>query len=215
MNDMFKSQILVLAGSFLMTICTAQQKYSPCSSFKSYKGLIMAGYQGWFNAPSDGAQMGWNHYATKGRFEPGFCKVDFWPDVKEYRKTYETPFKEADGHPAYLFSSYDRQTVFLHFKWMKEYGVDGVFVQRSVAAIISPENLRHDDRVMMNAINASRYYHRAIAVMYDFSGINDENNDWLVIINDWKHLVDSLKIASRGKQQTYLYHHNKPLVALW
>jgi glycoprotein endo-alpha-1,2-mannosidase len=215
MSYMLKSQILVLAGSFLMTIGTAQQKYSPGSSFKSYKGLIMAGYQGWFNAPSDGAQMGWNHYATKGRFEPGYCKVDFWPEVKEYRKTYETPFKEADGHPAYLFSSYDTQTVFLHFKWMKEYGVDGVFVQRSVAAIKSPENLRHDDRVMINAINASRYYHRAIAIMYDFSGINDNNNDWLVIINDWKHLVDSLKIASRGKQQTYLYHHNKPLVALW
>jgi glycoprotein endo-alpha-1,2-mannosidase len=215
MNYMFKSQILVLAGSFLMTICTAQQKYSPGSSFKSYKGLIMAGYQGWFNAPSDGAQMGWNHYATKGRFEPGYCKVDFWPDVKEYQKTYETPFKKADGQPAYLFSSYDSQSVFLHFKWMKEYGVDGVFVQRSVTAIKSPENLRHDDRVMMNAINASRYYHRAIAIMYDFSGINDENNDWMVIINDWKHLVDSLKIASRGKQQTYLYHHNKPLVALW
>lgn len=215
MSYMLKSQILVLAGSFLMTIGTAQQKYSPGSSFKSYKGLIMAGYQGWFNAPSDGAQMGWNHYATKGRFEPGYCKVDFWPDVKEYQKTYETPFKKADGQPAYLFSAYDRQSVFLHFKWMKEYGVDGVFIQRSVAAIKSPENLRHDDRVMMNAINASRYYHRAIAIMYDFSGINDENNDWLIIINDWKHLVDSLKIASRGKQQTYLYHNNKPLVALW
>ena len=46
----------------------------------------MAGYQGWFNAPEDGAQMGWNHYATNGRFEPGYCKVDFWPDVKEYQK---------------------------------------------------------------------------------------------------------------------------------
>ena len=95
MSHMLKSQILVLAGSFLMTIGTAQQKYSPGSSFKSYKGLIMAGYQGWFNAPSDGAQMGWNHYATKGRFEPGYCKVDFWPDEKEYQKIYETTFKKA------------------------------------------------------------------------------------------------------------------------
>jgi hypothetical protein len=51
--------------------------------------------------------------------------------------------------------------------------------------------------------------------MYDFSGINESNNDWQVIISDWKHLVDSMQIASRGGDQTYLYHHNKPLVALW
>jgi glycoprotein endo-alpha-1,2-mannosidase len=203
------------AAIFLFFSASAQKKYSAGSSFQSYKGLIMAGYQGWFNAPTDGASMGWNHYATKGKFEPGYCKVDFWPDVSEYQKTYETPFKKSDGKPALIFSSYDSQTVFLHFKWMKEYGVDGVFVQRSVTAIKNPENLKHDDHVLKNAMRASVYYHRAIAIMYDFAGINDENNDWQLIIDDWKHLVDSMKIASRGSEQTYLFHHNRPLVALW
>jgi hypothetical protein len=61
--------------------------------------------------------------------------VDFWPDVKEYKKTYETPFKTADGRPAYIFSSYDQQSVFLHFKWVNQYGVAGVFIQRSVTAL--------------------------------------------------------------------------------
>ena len=28
----------------------------------SYKGLVMAGYQGWFNAEGDGADRGWNHH---------------------------------------------------------------------------------------------------------------------------------------------------------
>jgi glycoprotein endo-alpha-1,2-mannosidase len=212
---MIKRLMMVLAGSFLISMVYAQPKYSPHSSFETYKGLIMAGYQGWFNAPTDGANMGWNHYARNGVFEPGNCKVDFWPDVKEYQKVYETPFKIADGQPAYIFSSYDSQSVNLHFRWMKDYGVDGVFVQRSVTAIKNPENLKHDDRLLNNALNASRYFHRAIAVMYDFSGVNEENNDWQVIINDWKHLVDSLKIASGGSHQTYLYHRNKPLVALW
>ena len=50
-----------------------RRNIAPTSSFDTYKGLIMAGYQGWFNAPSDGANMGWNHYATHGRFEPGYC----------------------------------------------------------------------------------------------------------------------------------------------
>ena len=212
---MDKRQRLFIGFILMFVYATAQQKYSPGSSFPSYKGLIMAGYQGWFNAPGDGAEMGWNHYATNGRFEPGYCKVDFWPDVKEYKNIYETPFKTADGRPAYIFSSYDQQSVFLHFKWMNQYGVDGVFIQRSVTALKSSINLHHDDQVLLNAIGASRYYGRAIAIMYDFSGINETNNDWQVIIKDWKHLVDSVQIASRGRDQTYLYHHDKPLVALW
>src|ERR1700720_2766318 len=156
-----KKQILVIVISSLVTVGFVKQKYSPGSSFKTYNGLVMAGYQGWFNAPSDGAQMGWNHYATKGKFEPGYCKIDFWPEVKEYQNTYETPFKKADGQPASIFSSYDKQSVYLHFKWMKQYGVDGVFIQRSVIAIKSSINLRHDDQVLLNAIDASRYYGRA------------------------------------------------------
>ena len=215
MHHLLRIQILILTGFFFLTNAIGQNKYSPSSSFKTYKGLIMAGYQGWFNAPDDGANMGWNHYARNGKFEPGNCKVDFWPEVKEYEKIYKTPFEIAEGKPAYIFSAYDSQTVFLHFRWMKDYGVDGVFLQRSVAAIKNPENLHHDDHLLHNAMNASRYYHRAIAVMYDFSGINEENKDWQVIIDDWKHLVDSFKIASGGKKQTYLYHRNKPLVALW
>src|ERR1700733_481537 len=127
---MLKKQGFFIVIVFLLASATAQRKHSTGSTFTSYKGLIMAGYQGWFNAPADGAEMGWNHYATNGRFEPGYCKVDFWPDVKDYKKTYETPFKTADGRPAYIFSSYDQQSVFLHFKWMKQYGVDGVCIQR-------------------------------------------------------------------------------------
>ena len=212
---MFKRQGFLIAFSFLIASAVAQQKHSAGSSFTSYKGLIMAGYQGWFNAPADGAKMGWNHYATNGRFEPGYSKVDFWPDVKEYQKIYETSFSTPDGRPAYIFSSYDKQSVFLHFKWMKEYGVDGVFIQRSVTALKNSVNLHHDDQVLTNAIDASRHYGRAIAIMYDFSGLNDSNNDWQLIINDWKHLVDDMTITSRGGDQTYLYHHGKPLVALW
>jgi glycoprotein endo-alpha-1,2-mannosidase len=212
---MFKRRILIFFASLLVIVVSAQQKYSASSSFKTYKGLVMTGYQGWFNAPGDGAGRGWNHYATHGKFEPGFCKIDFWPEVSEYRKTYETPFKLADGSPAYLFSSYDSQTVELHFKWMKDYGIDGAFLQRAVTNIKDAVSLHHSNQVLNNALKASLQFHRAIAIMYDFSGMTEDNNDCQVVIDDWKHLVDSFHIASRGDQQTYLYHNNKPLVAIW
>jgi glycoprotein endo-alpha-1,2-mannosidase len=49
--------------------------------------------------------------------------------------------------------------------------------------------------------------------MYDLSGMQDE--DWVTVINDWKHLVNHLHLTSGGNKQTYLYHNAKPLVALW
>src|SRR5450432_2069914 len=98
MKQTIKRQLLVLTASLLLTgTAFAQKKYSASSSFQTYKGLIMAGYQGWFNAPGDGANMGWNHYARNGKFEPGYCKIDYWPEVSEYHKTYRTPFNLADG----------------------------------------------------------------------------------------------------------------------
>src|SRR3984957_18175169 len=142
--------------------------YSHSSAFPSYKGLTMTGYQGWFNTPGDDAGRGWNHYALNGKFGPGSCKVDFWPDISEYKKTYETPFKHADGSPARLFSSYDSQTVDLHFKWMKEYGIDGAFFQRAVGNIKDPVSLHHTDQVLSNILKSSKQYRRAIVIMYDF-----------------------------------------------
>ena len=189
-------------------------RHSATSRFTSYKGLVMAGYQGWFNAPDDGAGRGWNHYHAKGPLEDGNCKFDIWPDVSEYPKTYRSPFNHTDGSPAYLFSSYDASTTDLHFRWMQQYGIDGVFVQRFVGSVRSDPSRHHNNVVLEHALEASRKYGRAIAVMYDMSGMRD-SVDVDVVINDWKYLVDSLRLTSRGDDQTYLYHNGKPLVAVW
>jgi len=203
----------------ILSLCTgiktnAQYKHSETSKFKSYKGLLMCGYQGWFNAPGDSAGRGWNHYAGRGgKLEDGNIKVDLWPDTKEYAVTYASPFILSDGNPAKLFSSYDASTVDIHFKWMKQYGIDGVFVQRFVSNLKSTKSLNHNNVVLKNALSAAEKYGRAIAVMYDLSGM--QHSDATVIINDWKALVDNMKMARRGNHQTYLYHNKKPLVVLW
>ncbi|HVW98243.1 MAG TPA: glycoside hydrolase family 71/99-like protein [Mucilaginibacter sp.] len=203
-------------GILLLLLCAVvngQPKHSKTSAFKSYKGLVMAGYQGWFNAPGDGAGRGWNHYLSHGKFEPGSTNIDIWPDVSEYKKTYKTPFKLADGSDAYLYSSYDASSTETHFKWMQQYGIDGVFVQRFIADVQRGRGRHHNDVVLGNAVRLAQKYHRAISLMYDLSGMRAGDDS--LVINDWKHLVDSMKLTNRGDKQTWLYHNGKPLVAVW
>lgn len=205
---------LTAAPYLIRTHPAGGSRHSARSRFLSYKGLLMAGYQGWFNAPGDSAGRGWNHYHARGDFEPGNCKFDIWPDVSEYPKTYPTPFTHKDGSTAWLFSSYDASTTDLHFKWMKQYGIDGVFIQRFVNSVRADPSRHHNNVVLQHALEASRKYGRAIAVMYDLSGMKDSVGADL-LINDWKYLIDSLHLTSGGNDQTYLYHRGKPLVAVW
>jgi glycoprotein endo-alpha-1,2-mannosidase len=208
-----RKQLLTALLLLLCVISYSQSLHSKTSAFKSYKGLVMAGYQGWFNAPGDGAGRGWNHYNSHGKFEPGSINIDLWPDVSEYAKTYKTSFKHADGSDAYLYSSHDASSTDTHFKWMQQYGIDGVFVQRFIADVQKGRGRNHNDVVLANALKSSQKYHRALALMYDLSGMR-AGGDTLVI-NDFKHLVDSLKLTRQGNEQTYLYHNGKPLVAIW
>ena len=192
----------VLLGGFS---CTAK---SP--KFNSVDGLLLAGYQGWFNAEGDGAGLGWKHYEKNGAFEPGRCTIDLWPEVGEYEQLYDSPFTFADGTTAKLFSSHDRSTTLLHFKWMEQYGVDGVFMQRFIASLRSQKGKDNYNHILLNALDASQMYGRAICVMYDLSGITSQEIGMLE--DDWKELSGKYKITER---ETYLHHNGKPLVAVW
>jgi glycoprotein endo-alpha-1,2-mannosidase len=212
---MFKKILIVPVVLFVLSDAGAQNRHSPSSRFKSYKGLVMAGYQGWHDTPEDGAGRGWGHYLLKGEFGPGNCKFDLWPETGEYPKLYKTPFVHADGGTAYLPSDDDASTTDVRFKWMKDYGVDGVFMQRFIGNVRQYGATRnHFNKVLGDALAASRKYGRAIGVMYDLSGMRD-SIDVPLLIRDWKNLVDSLKITGGGNDQTYLYHNGKPLVVLW
>jgi hypothetical protein len=200
---------ILTAILFLLTMpAWSQLKHSRESRYTSYHGLIMAGYQGWFRAAGDGS--GAQRYAYGDETRSG---IDMWPDVSEYEKTYATPFKLANGQPARFFSSYDKSTVDLHFKWMQQYGVDGVFMQR-----FFNNAKRHDSIsgvILKNAFAAASRYNRAIAVMYDLSGLKATGEDCSAIIEDWKYLVDQLKVTNQPGAKTYLQENGKPVVAIW
>lgn len=211
--NIYLGKFCIIASLLFYTHVTAQNKHATKSKFTSYKGLVMAGYQGWFNAEGDGANRGWTHYSKNGKFEDGSCSIDYWPEMDEYKVKYKTKFKFPDGSPAYVFSSYDESTVDLHFKWMKEYGIDGVFIQRFFSVLTRKGRINHNDKVLRSAIKAANKYGIAISLMYDIGGMDDSK--YQLVMEDWKHLVDDLKLTNQGKKTTYLFHNGKPLVAFW
>ena len=171
-------------------------------------GKVMCGYQGWFAGEGDGAERGWFHWG----FKPGGkCTIDMWPDMTELDsdERYATDFKHADGRPAEVFSSYNRKTVVRHFKWMQDYGIDGVFVQRFASQVGDSVNLNFTNTVLSHCREGANTYGRTYAVMYDM-GFGAGMVEW--VINDWKQLIDEMQITS---DPAYLNHNGKPVVTLW
>jgi hypothetical protein len=177
-------------------------------------GKAMTGYQGWFNCEGDGAGLGWTHWArNRGKaFVPGNVTVDLWPDVSEYapEELFTTSFKLADGSTAKVFSSHNRATVLRHFEWMRDYGIDGAFVQRFANGLRNDAMAHHKNVVLANAREGSNRSGRAYAVMYDLSGL--PAGGVARVIEDWKILRANMRM---GEDPAYLRHRGKPLVAVW
>jgi hypothetical protein len=182
--------------------------------YTSYDKLVMCGYQGWFSCSGDPSKMGWVHYPHDGQLKPGSINIDFWPDMTEYEKKYPAPgFFYPDGSQACLFSSADSSTVDLHFKWMKDYGIDGVFVQRFVSQTTGGVAKERVNMVLSHALKAARKYGRAIAVMYDGSAGSVQDYDR--ITSDWNELVEKFKLFDNVENPTFLRHNGKPVFSLW
>ncbi len=182
---------------------------------RSMHGKILCGYQGWFTAPEDGAGRGWSHYQRRGRFAPGHCSIDLWPDVREFDEDekFATEFRHADGSVASVFSSHNRKTVLRHFQWMQEYGIDGVFVQRFAVETMHPKNLLHCNTVLSHCREGANLHGRAYAVMYDLSGL--QRGQMQHVIDDWKLLVQRMRIGNDKVDRAYLHHNGQPVVAVW
>lgn len=190
-----------------------QNEYS-----RTLTGKVMCGYQGWFNAPGDGANRGWVHWGAGNRFEPGYCTVDWWPDMSEYDpdEQFASGFRYADGSTAHVFSSYRNKTVLRHFRWMEEYGIDGVFLQRFISETTPGSTARnHRDQVMLHCRQGANLHQRAWAMMYDLSSSLTGPQLKQKVIDDWKHLVDTYQVTRDPADGAYLHHNGKPVVAVW
>lgn len=178
-------------------------------------GKLVCGYQGWFRCEGDGSKNGWFHYAAGGPLDPAHVAVEMWPDVGEIPESdrVATPFKNADGSTAQVFSSVSESVARLHFQWMREYGIDGAMIQRFATTSRDPRYCGPMDTVLAHCRAAAQANGRGWAVMYDLSGLQPGSGP--VVQNDWKRLVREKRVVRDGSDASYFRHHGKPLVALW
>jgi hypothetical protein len=177
-------------------------------------GKVLCGYQGWFNTPGDGTSFGFRHWG-RGlcRPEGGTFTVDMWPDVSEYDRQdlCEVPgVQMPDGSPARLYSAFRKGPVLLHCKWMRQYGIDGVFLSRFVGEAANPTRARHVNMVLSHVREGCHREGRVWALMLDLS--MGRNATTAVVMNDWKFLCDQVKVREDSR---YLHHQKKPVVLLW
>jgi hypothetical protein len=172
---------------------------------------VICGYQGWFRCPGDPAGEGWKHWSRNPqRIAPETVTFEMWPDLSEFTEEEKYPapgFTYPDGKPAHLFSSVHSRMVERHFRWMEQYGIDGVFVQRFLVDLASPSSDRVLNLVRKSAARTGRVY----AICYDLSGA-PTNRLYDLLVEDWRRLVDDQKVTADA---CYLHHNGKPVVFVW
>lgn len=202
---------LVLYGNTGTAFWSTGTAQSPGVDASTLDGKMMAGYQGWFTTSGDGSGAGWRHWSPGVTPTASNITFDMWPDLREYaaNELTATAFRYANGSVAGLYSAYNPATVDRHVRWMRDYGIDGVFVQRFIGEAIRLRGVR--DRVLSNVRSGAERHGRVFANMYDISG-GDSATLIANIKSDWMHLVDDQRITQSPR---YLRHDGRPVLAIW
>jgi len=199
-------KLLNLVFCLLATVAAAQ-----AVDFTTLDDKVLLGYQGWFHCPGDGdPNRGWRSWA-RGTPSAKTLTVDMYPDLTEFNPSDLCPLPEFTirGRQAFVYSAMNSNVVDRHFLWMKDYGLDGVLIQRFVTQI--PARRSGGDVVLKNILQAARRHGRAIAIEYDITGASPEKF-FELMRDDWKYLVTELKVTSHP---CYLHHRGKPVLSVW
>jgi len=183
----------------------------------SLRGKVLCGYQGWFRCPGDDAQEGWIHWSRDSqRLARETLTFEMWPDMTDYPTTerFAAPgFKSADGEQAYLFSNDQPGTVRRHFEWMRDNGIDGVWLQHFLVDLPGgPGQARYASRgrVLSNVRSAAQQTGRVWAIAFDIAGMPTAGI-FETLTREWKKLVAEGVIADAR----YLHEGGKPVVQIW
>jgi hypothetical protein len=196
---------------------TAQDTTPRPVDASTLKGKILCGYQGWFRSPGDASGMEWVHWSRDSRrITPASLTFEMWPDMTGFTPSerFAVPgFSFADGRPAELFSSDHPATVLRHFEWMRDYGIDGAWLQHFVVDLPggpSRDRFASRNRVLDHVRKAAQQTGRAWAITFDVSG-TPRDRIFDVLTHEWKRLVDS---GVTGDPR-YIHQGGKPVVQVW
>lgn len=183
------------------------------SSYSEFMGKSVAGYQAWFKTGT--ATTGWTHWS--GTTPPAANKTHFeiYPDVTEYLDAdlAQTALANlANGTASKLFNSTNKAVIDTHFKWMKDYGIDGAAVQRFIGniggAIINSPNSAATKIKEAAEANGRIFY-----ICYDTSSSGMEATWDDIIKFDWVYNVEQNNNLTASP--AYAKVGNKPVVQLW
>jgi len=181
---------------------------------KNFKDQVFAGYQGWFAIPTNRNLDRWSHWCKAEGKKPsrGFTAFELYPDVSEYNRRciHETGYDNLkNGSRALLFDSDCDDVLNVHFRWMKEYDIDGIALQRFVGSL-KGKNSEWRDSTALRIAELAPQWDRSFYIMYDISGHDGPQveND---ILEDYRDFVKKklMKSKSHAKQE------GKPVIAIW
>ncbi len=116
--------------------------------------------------------------------------------------------KMPDGSPARLYSAFRKGPVLLHSKWMRQYGIDGVFLSRFIGETASPTRSRHVNTVLASLREGCHREGRVWAMMLDLSmGRRRDDQD-----GDGRLEVPLRSRSRSARTPRYLHHQGKPVV---
>ncbi|MEN8155106.1 MAG: glycoside hydrolase family 71/99-like protein, partial [Acidobacteriota bacterium] len=216
---------MIKSGKSIVIICifTIFIQGSVVSS-NTLEKKIMCGYQGWFAAPGDDPvyDVSWLHWCRSGtQPSPETITFDLWPDYSEYMEgtlfySIAEDWKYQDGRRAGFFSSNIEETVLMHCRWMRDYGIDGIFVHRFLIALMDKNIRARRNKTLKYILKGAEAYGLKVAIMYDITGtpITEISAQ---MTNDWAYIVNNLNITGHS---SYLYHKDRnenllPVVGVW
>jgi len=183
------------------------------------RGKGVTGYQMWYRAYNESLPRHWGHWVGNGNIPAkNNVHMESYPYLGDYI-TRGAPLYQSNlanlgnGDAAMLFHSLDPEIIETHIKWLQDYDIDGIAVQRLYNSINDVARQGGKTKLEMVRDYAEKYG-RIFYIMYDFAksgGVDEETFQRTVRLD----FINNVEKAGLLSSEAYAYCDGKPVVCLW